>query len=97
GVRTSQYSVDALMKRLVGKPASVINWSVLIEKTAAEADGEESQRTYIGKIKPPFSRGGKRFWRIAYEDKDEVTVLEVEALAITINFSFQMGHNIVPN
>ncbi|EGZ10246.1 hypothetical protein PHYSODRAFT_338915 [Phytophthora sojae] len=97
GVRTSQYSVDALVKRLVDKPASVINWSVLIEKTVAEADGEGSQRAYVGKIKPPFTRGGKRFWEIAYEDQDEVTVLEVEALARTINFSFQMGHNIVPN
>ncbi|EGZ24338.1 hypothetical protein PHYSODRAFT_325463 [Phytophthora sojae] len=69
-------------------PASVINWSVLIDKTVAEADGEESQRTYVG---------GKRFWEIAYEDQDEVTVLVVEALARTIDFSFQMGHKIVPN
>ncbi|EGZ09146.1 hypothetical protein PHYSODRAFT_525658, partial [Phytophthora sojae] len=82
GLRTSQYSVDAPVKRLVDKPAN----------------GEESQRTYAGKITPPpFTREGKWFWEIAYEDQDALAVLEVEALARTINFSFQMGHNIVPN
>ncbi|EGZ24113.1 hypothetical protein PHYSODRAFT_483859, partial [Phytophthora sojae] len=95
GPRKSQYSIDALIKRLVDKPASVINWSILQVWATTVEDGEETELNFVGKIKPPFTRGGKRYWKVEYDDREEVDTLGVEGLAMAINYSFRMGHNIV--
>ncbi|POM67067.1 Hypothetical protein PHPALM_16983 [Phytophthora palmivora] len=58
GVRQSQYSVDALIWRLVDKHTSVINWSVLMANPTATEDGETTERTYIAKISPPSNEVG---------------------------------------
>ncbi|KUF77010.1 hypothetical protein AM587_10000661 [Phytophthora nicotianae] len=97
GTRKSQYSVNALVKRLTEKPASVINWSILTVQTSSDEEGEETQRNYIGKIKPPFMRGGKWHWDIEYEELEAAPPVQIEELARTVNYSFQMGHNLVPN
>ncbi|POM64582.1 Hypothetical protein PHPALM_19864 [Phytophthora palmivora] len=55
-VRQSQHSMDALIRRLVDKPASVINWMVLMVKTTATEDGKTTER-----------RGG--YCDVAYEDE----------------------------
>jgi len=58
GARKSQYTVNALVKRLVEKPASVINWSILRTRRSTDDEGEEIEQDYVGKVKPPFTRGG---------------------------------------
>ncbi|POM68536.1 LOW QUALITY PROTEIN: Hypothetical protein PHPALM_15295 [Phytophthora palmivora] len=90
GVRQSQYSVDALIWRLVDKPTSVINWSVLMANPTAMEDGETTEH------KPSFQRGGKRYWDVGHKDEDKITPLEAEELAQVISFFFQLGHIIVP-
>ncbi|ETM55610.1 hypothetical protein L914_01194 [Phytophthora nicotianae] len=91
GTRKSQYSVNTLVKRLTEKPASVINWSILTAQTSSDEEGEETQRNYIGKIKPPFMRGGEWHWDTEYEELEVAPPMEIEELARTINYSFQMG------
>ncbi|ETL87671.1 hypothetical protein L917_13190 [Phytophthora nicotianae] len=97
GTRKSQYSVIALVKRLTEKPASVINRSILTVQTSSDEEDEETQRNYIGKIKPPFMRGSKWLWDIEYEELEAAPPVQIEELARTVNYSFQMGHNLVPN
>jgi hypothetical protein len=95
GLRRSQYSLAALVKRLVDKPASVINWSVLGTWTNTDDDGVEINRDFVGTIKPPFLRAGKRHWGVKYPDIEEEEEYEAEQLATIINYSFRMGHIIV--
>ncbi|GMF24146.1 unnamed protein product [Phytophthora lilii] len=83
------------LKIRVERPAGVISWSILKLEITADDDGEQIELNYVGKILPPFSRGGKRYWNIKYDDQQEVASMDVEQLARTINYSFQMGHNIV--
>ncbi|GMF37487.1 unnamed protein product [Phytophthora lilii] len=54
GLRRSQYSVDALIKRLFDKSASVINWSILGTWTSTDDEGVEIERDYVGLVKAPF-------------------------------------------
>ncbi|ETO81184.1 hypothetical protein F444_04451 [Phytophthora nicotianae P1976] len=42
-------------------------------------------------------RGGKWHWDIEYEELEAAPPMQIEELARTINYSFQMGHNLVPN
>ncbi|KAE9340062.1 hypothetical protein PR003_g10697 [Phytophthora rubi] len=97
GVRRSQYSVSALIKRLVDKPASVINWSVLGTWTSTDDDGAEISRDFVGTVKPPFLRAGKRHWEVEYNEIEKLEEYEAEALATMINYSFRMGHITVPS
>ncbi|POM58109.1 Hypothetical protein PHPALM_37291 [Phytophthora palmivora] len=87
-VRQSQYSVDALISRLVDKAVSAINWSVLMVKTTATEDGE--------RLSLPFDEEGSTTGMCSYGEGDEITPLEAEELARVINFSFQLDHTIVP-
>ncbi|POM70347.1 Hypothetical protein PHPALM_13225 [Phytophthora palmivora] len=84
GPRRSQYTVDALMKRLVDKPASVINWSIL--KIQIDTGGDGGQNPV-----------GKRYWNIQNENLQGMPPMDIEELARTINYFFQMGHNIAPH
>ncbi|KAG3055859.1 hypothetical protein PI125_g25654 [Phytophthora idaei] len=74
-------NVEALVKRLVDKPASAINWSVLRAQVSTDEDGQETELNHVGKIKPPpFGRSGKRYWNIEYKELAEVTPMDVEEL-----------------
>ncbi|KAF1787956.1 hypothetical protein GQ600_16848 [Phytophthora cactorum] len=46
-------NVEALVKRLVDKPASAINWSILRAQVSTDEDGQETELNHVGKIKPP--------------------------------------------
>ncbi|POM59170.1 LOW QUALITY PROTEIN: hypothetical protein PHPALM_32144 [Phytophthora palmivora] len=80
-----KYTVDALIKYLVDKPASAINWCILKPQNSIDGDGEQTEFNHVGKINPPFMRGGKRYWNIQYEDLQGVSAMNVEELARTIH------------
>jgi hypothetical protein len=88
--------MNALVKRLVEKPASVINWSILWTCCSTYDEGEEIEQDYVGKVKPPFTHGGKRYWLIEYEDLEELSAVDMEELAALIDYSFQMGTKSCP-
>jgi hypothetical protein len=78
GARWSQGVAIQFVKRLVDKPESVINWSVLGAWTNADDDGVEISRDFVGTIKPPFLRAGKRHWEVKYPDIEEEEEYEAE-------------------
>ncbi|GMF25985.1 unnamed protein product [Phytophthora lilii] len=82
------------MQTEIARVIDVRCWSILELEITADDDGEQIELNYVGNILPTFSRGGKRYWNIKYDDQQEVTSMDVEQLARTINYSFQMGHNI---
>ncbi|KAJ8540775.1 hypothetical protein ON010_g12451 [Phytophthora cinnamomi] len=95
--RKSQFTVDTLIKGLVEKPASVINWSVLNAWAYTDKERQDVERNFVGKIKLPFMRGGMRFWEMGYEEHEEISTWVADVLARDINYSVRTGHTIVPN
>ncbi|EGZ28771.1 hypothetical protein PHYSODRAFT_466886, partial [Phytophthora sojae] len=91
-----QYSVDALISRLIKTPASVINWSVLSTWPTKNRDGEIEDRDFVGVVDPPFMKGGARYWDVYYEKRSETVTMAAEELANANNYAHRMGHHIVP-
>ncbi|EEY60819.1 uncharacterized protein PITG_13561 [Phytophthora infestans T30-4] len=69
----------------------------LIKRLVDKHAREETELNHVAKVKLHFMRGGKRYWNIDFEEYEEASVLGVEELARAISYSYQMGHNIVPN
>jgi hypothetical protein len=76
-----QYTVDALVSRLVNRPASVINWSVLHTWQTKNSLGEIEDRDFVGIVEPPFMKGGARYWDVNFSKRNETVSMAAEQLA----------------
>ncbi|OWY92702.1 LOW QUALITY PROTEIN: hypothetical protein PHMEG_00038183, partial [Phytophthora megakarya] len=94
GLSQGEYTVGELTTRLIEKPASVINWSVLETWPTENRDGEIEDRDYVGVIEPPFMKSGARYWDVYFREREAKVTMAVEQLSNTINYSFRMGHHI---
>ncbi|OWY98366.1 hypothetical protein PHMEG_00030885 [Phytophthora megakarya] len=86
GLSQGEYTVGALTTRPIEKPASVINWNVLETWPTENMDGEIEDRDY----------SGARYWDMYFKKREEKVTMAVEQLSNTINYSFRMGHHILP-
>ncbi|OWZ01999.1 hypothetical protein PHMEG_00026521, partial [Phytophthora megakarya] len=97
GLSQCEYTVGALTTRLIEKPVSVINWSVLETWPTENRDGEIEDRDYMGVIEPPCMKSGARDWDVYFRKREEKVTMAVKQLSNAINYSFRVGHNILPN
>jgi hypothetical protein len=91
-----QYTVDALVSRLVNRPASVINWSVLHTWQTKNSLGEIEDRDFVGIVEPPFMKGGARYWDMNFSKRNDTVSMAAEQLANAVNYAHRMGHHILP-